>query len=51
MNNKKRTIKIQTPKGRPFLRWVGKAPLDHVEGHPTQLVEYYAPDKKQFGQD
>jgi len=45
-DKKKKTIKIQTPKGRPLLRWVGKAPLDHVEGHPTQLVEYYASDKK-----
>jgi len=45
-DKKKKKIKIQTPKGRPLLRWVGKAPLDHAEGHPTQLVEYYAPDKK-----
>ncbi|HUW21116.1 MAG TPA: site-specific DNA-methyltransferase [Candidatus Bathyarchaeia archaeon] len=40
-------IKIETPKGRPLLKWVGKAPLDYVEGHPTQLIEYYSPDKKQ----
>ena len=46
-DKKKKKVKIQTPKGRPLLRWVGKAPLDHVESHPTQLVEYYAPDKKQ----
>ena len=46
-DKKKKKIKIQTPKGRPLLKWVGKAPLDHVEGNPTQLVEYYAPDKKQ----
>jgi len=43
----KKKIKINTPKGRPLLNWVNKAPIDYVEGHPTQLVEYYAPDKKE----
>ncbi|OQX51032.1 hypothetical protein B5M47_02310 [candidate division CPR3 bacterium 4484_211] len=43
---KKKTIKIQTPKGRPLLNWVGKHPLEHVQGYPTQLIECFDPQSK-----
>jgi len=36
-------IKITPAKGRPMLRWVGKAPLDYVKGFPAQLVEFFDP--------
>lgn len=39
-------IKIETPKGRPLLNWVGKKPLEFVQGFPTQLVEVFDPENK-----
>lgn len=39
-------IKIETPKGRPLLRWVNKHPLEYVTGFPTQLTEVFDPQKK-----
>ncbi len=39
-------MKIETPKGRPLLNWVGKHPLEFVTGFPTQLTEVFDPQKK-----
>lgn len=36
-------IKIQAPKGRPMLYWVGKKPIQTVKGFPTQLIEFHNP--------
>lgn len=43
-SNKK--MKIETPKGRPLLRWVNKHPLEYVSGFPTQLTEVFDPQGK-----
>jgi len=37
-------IRIETPKGRPLLNWVGKKPIEYVRGFPTQLIEVYDPE-------
>jgi adenine-specific DNA-methyltransferase len=42
-DKKEKKIKIAEAKGRPMLRWVGKAPLDYVKGFPAQLVEHFDP--------
>lgn len=39
-------IKIQSPKGRPLLSWVGKNPPKAVIGYPSQLVETYGKVEK-----
>jgi len=39
-------MKIETPKGRPLLNWVGKHPLEFVTGFPTQLTEVFDPQKR-----
>ncbi|QSR86957.1 hypothetical protein EM20IM_00865 [Candidatus Methylacidiphilum infernorum] len=38
-------IKIEPPKGRPMLFWVGKRPLEYVKGFPAQLLEVFDPQK------
>lgn len=43
---KNEKISIQTPKGRPMLNWIGKKPLDFLQGYPVQLVETYNPKKE-----
>jgi len=42
----RKKIKIETPKGRPMLNWVGKKPLDYVQGYPVQMVEVYNLEKE-----
>ena len=42
----KNTIKIQAPKGRPLLNWVGKHPLATITGYPSQLIETFGKIKK-----
>lgn len=47
VNDKTRKkIKIETPKGRPMLNWVGKKPIEFVQGYPVQLTEVYDPENK-----
>jgi len=36
-------IKIEPPKGRPMLYWVGKKPLEYVKGFPARLTEVFDP--------
>lgn len=38
-------IKIEPPKGRPMLYWVGKKPLEYVKGFPARLTEVFDPQK------
>lgn len=40
---KPNVVTISEPKGRPFLQWVGKKPLDQVPALPAQLVEVFDP--------
>ena len=39
MMNESKEIEIKPAKGRPFLHWVGKQPLQRVTAFPAQLVE------------
>jgi len=39
-------ISISPPRGRPFLSWVGKKPLDFIKAFPAQLVEVFDPTRK-----
>lgn len=43
---KDKRITIETLKGRPLLKWVGKKPLEYVQGYPTQLIELFNPENK-----
>ena len=36
-------VKIEKAKGRPFLQWVGKKPLERVQAFPARLSEHYDP--------
>lgn len=50
---KNNTIKIEPPKGRPLLRWMGQKPLGFVTGYPTQLIETFGdkgiPEVPEYG--
>ncbi len=37
--------KLEPPKGRPMLYWVGKKPLEYVKGFPARLTEVFDPAK------
>ena len=39
------TLKVEPPKGRPLLYWVGKQPLEYVKGFPARLTEVFDPLK------
>ncbi|MBN2541295.1 site-specific DNA-methyltransferase [bacterium] len=42
-------IKVNLPKGRPMLNWIGKIPPEFVQGYPCQLMEVYnSNDKNKF---
>jgi len=36
------SVEIKPAKGRPFLQWVGKQPLQRVTAYPAQLVETFS---------
>ena len=36
-------LKVEPPKGRPLLYWVGKQPLEYVKGFPARLTEVFDP--------
>ena len=38
-------LKIEPPKGRPMLYWVGKQPLDYAKEFPARLMEVFDPTK------
>ncbi len=38
-------LKVEPPKGRPMLYWVGKSPLEHVKGFPAVSTEVFDPEK------
>ncbi len=38
-------LKVEPPKGRPLLYWVGKQPLEYVKGFPACLTEVFDPSK------
>lgn len=38
-------LKIEPPKGRPLLYWVGKQPLEYAKGFPAKLTEVFDPLK------
>ncbi len=38
-------LKVEPPKGRPLLYWVGKQPLEYVKGFPARLTEVFDPEK------
>lgn len=38
-------VKIDPPKGRPMLYWVGKQALDYAKGFPARLMEVFDPAK------
>ena len=40
--NESKEIEIKPAKGRPFLHWVGKQPLQRVTAYPAQLVETFS---------
>ncbi len=46
MNNNTNKVKVSSPKGRPLLYWVGKKPIEQVQGYPAQLIEVFDPKKK-----
>jgi DNA modification methylase len=39
-------LRLAPAKGRPFLFWVGKQPIEHARGFPAQLVETVRLDSK-----
>src|SRR3989338_6483704 len=38
-------LKVEPPKGRPLLYWVGKQPLQYVKGFPARLTEVFDPSR------
>ena len=37
------TVAVHKAKGRPFLQWVGKKPLERVQAFPARLTEHFDP--------
>ena len=42
----KNKIKIESPKGKPFLYWAGKKPLEAIEYYPAQEKEVFGLQKE-----